>query len=103
LAGANPFRAPVDIKAYSPTGIACLQYATTSSQMAVNLAFRNSSAPTGGVNSSGSINFYSPVKTSYMMVLSRLFQKAAEPIFYAWVGAAGPTSDSIYNSSRIQS
>ena len=95
-------RFPADATEYGNSAIAAIQLkGIGTSAAAASLSYTNPSPGTEGVNASGVVQWPSPLNTGYMQILSRLFRKAAEPIFYAWIGAAGPTSDTIYNSAYL--
>lgn len=100
-AGNNPYRGPIDATVFGTGGMASLTYDCSASRMAVYFRSYTPNSPTDSRFAINNLMFTSPLNTSYLQILSRLFQKADEPIFYAWIGAAAPTSDSIYNSAYL--
>lgn len=94
-------RSPCDVISYGSAGYAFLQH-DASAAPALVCQFSNANAPNEFSIPNGAIRFTPPVTTQFLQVLSRLFRKSAsEAIVYCWVGAAGPTEDSVYNSAFL--
>lgn len=93
---------PVDVLPSGNNTFAVIITENNTTQSFAQLNYNNpNSVAAFSPHAFGTINWNSPLTTSYVQVLSRLFQKAAEPLMYCWIGAAGPTTDTIYNSAYL--